>query len=322
MGDLGRDAIRPFPRGVGGRDIHLLAVQVGIDGQVVSRDLGAAPGAHQLDVRSLRGNVGGPARLRDERGAVFEPDEGGGEVFHVEDALHRVAQPGVGGAHHGLRARVAHQPAREIDHVDAEVDQGAAAGLGLAREPRPGSRNAAPPQPAGFGIVDLAQHVLLDELLQDPGLGAEPVVQGDHEEPAVAPGGRGHVPRLPRVQGHGLFAQHVGARVQDVDGHRRVEEIREADADQVGTQGGQVPVVGERVGHVVPRRGFPGQPVIEVGQSDDLDPFVLQVAGEMGLPEPQPDHAGGRFLVHSPVRKGPPTIARRGRRSGRSRCRR
>src|SRR5205823_3043814 len=108
-----------------------------------------------------------------------------GEVLDVEDGQRRVVGPGavvprafaaraelgVGRAADCDRPRVAHHIEGEVQHVHAKVDQGTAAGQRPGGEPAAKAGDAATTRPTGFGVVDRAKRSLVDQALENEGVG-------------------------------------------------------------------------------------------------------------------------------------------------------
>ena len=67
-------------------------------------------------------------------------------------------------------------------------------------------------QPAGLGVVDLAEHSGVDDLLQRLDVAAAAVVERHIEHPVIAFGRRHHLPGLRRVLGHRLLRRARAGR--------------------------------------------------------------------------------------------------------------
>ena len=216
-----------------------LGVQLkGIEGQprLIAEDVDIAGGVLEVQVE---------AGLHVEHRAVIEADHGGGKVFHGEDGLvhHGLGDPAggldvvpgadliEGGAEDGDGLGVAHDIAGQVDDVDAQVDQRAAAGAGLVAEPAAGEAAAA--QVGGLGVVDVAEEALLHEVAGGRRVVAVTADEAQHQQLAVFVGGLFHGHGLFGVHSHGLFAQHVTAGVERGDGTLRVGAVPGADADQI-----------------------------------------------------------------------------------------
>ena len=185
--------------------------------------------------------------------------------------------------------------------MHAQVDQRAAAGALLVAEPA--AREALAAQVGGLGVVDFAELVVVDEVLEQAAVVAEAAHKADHQQLAVPAGGVGHRLGLLRVHGHGLLAQHVLAGVQGGDGALGVRGVPGAHADRVELRAGREHVVHvqEAAGriHMILVAAMVQVPLVDVAQGVELHVRVLGVGGQM--------HAGNaaaaddgdlEFLVH------------------------
>src|SRR5205085_6799032 len=109
-----------------------------------------------------------------QRGAAGEVDARGGEVLDGVRAVMEEARA------HALHARKAERPEREVDKVDAEVDDAAAAGERGVVEPwLVGTVRVVEDE---IGGVDLAERAAVDDLLHRAHRFGEAIRQVDAEE--------------------------------------------------------------------------------------------------------------------------------------------
>ncbi len=111
-------------------DRHLLARACLISES--SGDSGTALGPEELRVDEVAlFDVREPGDVKHDCRAVIELDERGGEVFNVHIGTgtvpHEVVELVVHRATDAHRPRIAHQPQRQVQHVNAKVDQRTAA---------------------------------------------------------------------------------------------------------------------------------------------------------------------------------------------------
>ena len=155
----------------------------------------------------------------------------------------------VGAAGDGDRARIAHQPDRQVDHVDAEVDQRTAARLCLCRKPTALARDTAAANPAAAAGIELAGLAVGDVFLHVSRSVDVAVVAHDHQDLARFFLRTLHLQNLFHAHSVGLFAEHVLAGVQRGDGDDRVQIVRRADINGVDVvTGDDVEVVFVNVG--------------------------------------------------------------------------
>src|SRR5690606_29787551 len=108
------------------------------------------------------------------------PDERAGGVVDVESVRAGVLAPhlevgvvlaraelGSGDARDLLDGRIAEEVKREVDGVDAEIDQRAAAGDRLAGEPRPATGDAAAAHVVGLDVGHPPEVAAVDPALDD-----------------------------------------------------------------------------------------------------------------------------------------------------------
>ena len=204
--------------------------------------------AAELDEARLALDVGRPRELDLQARAVVESDKAHREVFDVERAAVLLrAECGVNGvrcravvrelvegaAGDRDRRRVAHQPHRKVDHVHAEVDQRAAAGLRLRGKPAALAGDSAAADPSAASAVDLAHVAVGDVFLHENGVAVIAVVAHDHENFSRFFGGGLHLQRLFHVDRIGLLAEHVTAVIKRADRDDGVEIVRRCDVDDV-----------------------------------------------------------------------------------------
>src|SRR5688500_8187839 len=113
--------------------------------------------------------VQSPRNFEVDRQPAFKAHDADGEVFHVvgafgllfetitAQALAFGAESRARYAGDGQRFRAAAQPPRDVEQVDADVDQRAATGERLGGEPAAVAGNVLFAQPAGVRIIDVAQ---------------------------------------------------------------------------------------------------------------------------------------------------------------------
>jgi len=255
-----------------------------------------------LDVRS-------PGGVELKRRAVLELDHRAGEVFDrvVESALggHFAGQRAVGAAHHPRRFRVAHQPERQVEPVDAEVDQRTAARLRLVEEPTAHGtaaagvesgrqpRHSAAAQPDAPRIVDVAELARFDQILHRPRLRVEPVAEVDAELELKFLRRVEHLLRFGGIHRHRLLAEHVRPGFESGDGQILVLIVRNRDRQDVELL---VPDHVDAFGIDLRRivflfRSFPSF-FAAVGDGDDFDVGVRHVSGEVTPPHAETDDAG------------------------------
>lgn len=147
------------------RRVSLLVKQG--DLPVVELRGGAAFAAEQVDEDPIPLHVGGPADIQRQGGPPFKPDHRHGQIFNVEDPplvdravagqplFPRTEYP-IGSAEDGPGLGEAHQPQGQVQHVDADIDQGTAAGPLHRRKPAPPAGNAVSANPPRLCMVNLA----------------------------------------------------------------------------------------------------------------------------------------------------------------------
>ena len=143
-----------------------------------------------------------------------------------QDPIHAVRQIFESGGRYGFRG--AEHMQAEIDVVDQQVQHCAAALRGVGEPGAPGGRGA---PPAKNGCAHRAQ----PPGAEDIGGGAirrnETHHVGGHQDAAVAPGGGDHAIGRCAIERHGLFDQHVFARIQRQHRDALVQGRGQADID-------------------------------------------------------------------------------------------
>jgi hypothetical protein len=310
LGDGGRvPAVLPDLRAELGRDPGDLGPHGDpvVAGAAAPFDGRPAVGPVEGDVAEVLGDPLGPAGLQQHRRPALQAQEGGGEVLDLEgravldlgDAEAGAAaaagaelRVGRGGGRGDLG--LAEQVEGHVEHVDADVHHRAAAGaLGLG-EPGAHPGDALATDPAGLGVVDLAEHAGVDDRLQRRDVAALAVVEGHLEHAPGPSGGLDHGGgRLARL-GHRLLGHDVDAGLEGGDRHGGVEEGRGGDRDDVELRLGEhlLPVL-VAAGHLVPLAELRQEVLLHGGERDEVDGGVLGVGGDVLLAGPaQADHPG------------------------------
>ena len=188
---------------------------------------------HVIDVRR-------PAELYLELRPVIEADSAHRKILNVKRAvLDLVAEVGVHGvadvvvgklavcaAGHGDWSRAAHEPYRKVYHVNAEVNERAAAGLRLSGEPAALAGDSASSLPAAASAVYLAHFAVVNELLRKLRRVGEAVVSHDHERLACSLSGIIHLHDLFDIDSVRLLAENMFARLEGGNRDYRVDECR------------------------------------------------------------------------------------------------
>ena len=237
----------------------------------------------------------GVGALQQQGGAVLEAHHGVGHVLHgvlvrvvVRDLVPghggdvgAVAEDLVGVAGDRHRLRAAHQVPGQVQHVDANVQQGAAAGDLLVGEPAAGIAHAA--DQAGLGVVHLAQLPGVDEGLQHLAVRGM-TAHETHLDHPVAPadrvldgGGLGN------GAGDRLLHQHMLAGLDGGDGPGGVGVVPRAHADTVDVVlRQQLMGVGVGAGGTELLGHGAGAGGVDVADGDDLHVRVGGVGLEVG----------------------------------------
>ena len=228
-------------------NIEALAVFLGVEFDLAVLPIESRLRAAKLDKACLFLDVRRPAELYLELRPVIEAYSAHRKILNVKRAvLDLVAEVGVHGvadvvvgelavcaAGHGDWSRAAHEPYRKVYHVNAEVNERAAAGLRLGGEPAALSGNSASPLPAAASAVYLAHFAVVNELLRKLRRVGEAVVSHDHERLARSLSGVIHLHDLFDIDGIRLLAENVLARLESGNRDYRVEIVRGADIDRV-----------------------------------------------------------------------------------------
>lgn len=202
-------------------------------------------GAEELDIAAVLFEVKVKGRLDGEGETVIEADHRGGEILDVvgegmalcggDPALSAagavVAEIIIGNAVDRDGLRRAGEIANEVDHVDAEVDKRAAAGISFIAEPA--ARAAASSKISRFGVVDVAHRAAFDEFFDYIGVVAEAADETEHKKVA---GGFGEVVHLLGFSGgerHGFFAEDFAARFKSGNGGAFMGSVPRADRDGI-----------------------------------------------------------------------------------------
>ncbi len=230
------------------------------------------------------GTVGGAAGGDDAGGELHGPLDGLFDLGEAGAGLAGGDDGGVGGG--GFAGDVTDG----VEGIDAEIEDGAAAGEGTVEAPGAGALLA--DEGSGEGL-DLADGAIGGERAEAFDDGIVPEAVSDHEVDVVGAAGVDHAATLGGRDGHGLFAEDVLAGFGGADGEVAVHGVGEADV--YGVDGG---VVADGVVGVVGVDGVVGEVValavglaLFVGMSgDDGGEFGLGGLGE-GLREDAGDGA-------------------------------
>ena len=153
--------------------------------------------------------------------------------------------------------------------MHANVHHGAAAGIGLVLKPAAGA--AAAPEKIGFAIVDFAQHPGLGQASYSVRIVAKAANEADLQQLARLPGHIRHFPGLTGIEGHGLFAKHMGPAPQRRNSHGRMGGIPGTHADAVRLfPGHQLGAVGINAGNIIILGEAPGLVPIQIAAGNDL----------------------------------------------------
>ncbi len=247
--------------------------------------------------------MGGPTGFEVDGGAGGGAEEGGGEVLDLvavfrEDRKAAVgpvpfalgAEFGVGGAGDGDDLGVAHQGEGHVEDVDAEVDQGTAAGLLFVGEPGAKTGDPGVAHPEGFGVVDVAESAGLDVLAEEFRFRLVAFAEADAEDLAGGIRGADDLLALGGVAGEGFLHQDVFAGGEGGEGDGEMEVVGDADADGVDVGAlDEIAVVVDDVEDVVlagdPQAALGVQP----GQGDDVGPRFLRPGLGVDHADPAPD---------------------------------
>jgi hypothetical protein len=123
----------------------------------------------------------------------------------------------------------------EIEHVDADVDGRAAAGAGFVdeREAAVPAGDEAAAHEVGTGVVDVAEDAGIDDFFEFERFIFEALMLGGHQDFLGFVFGGDHFFDELRRGRERLFAQHVAAGVEGVDGDRGVVHVGDADIDHI-----------------------------------------------------------------------------------------
>ena len=256
---------------------------------------------HAAGLRTLEGHRHflafvhlGPGHGERHRLTGAERDETVRGRFDVGDALRHVRDAPrplealigdvivVRAGKHVGRFRIAHEVEAQVDHVQ-QVDQRPAPGERLVGEPAAESRNAGAPNPLRLAGVDRADDALLDLLHHGVALRPGAVVEVEHQRAFGRLGGGLHRHRLLGVQRGRLFAEHVLAGLQGLQGERRVKLVRDDDRDSVQIRHAQeLGDVRIDLADAVLRRGLFRRGLVDVGQGDDFRTGLAEARGVIG----------------------------------------
>ena len=248
-------------------------------------------GAEQLRAIVVRLRlVSGPRGFEQDRAAALQLDQGDAEIIDIERlawidfaaAPGAVAEPpraelGVGLAADGGGVELAHQVETAVEGMDADVVGDAPAGELPLREPRTDPWDPAAPRPGRLGVIDIAEHILGDELLGGLSLGDEAAILADHEEQALLArlvhdlGGIGGIRR------DGLVEHHVLSCLEGRERDRGVQVVWQGDRDHVDVRTlEQVAVIRDQRRHAE---------------------LLRRLLAALGIDLRDGDHAGGRVLL-------------------------
>ena len=250
-----------------------------------------------LHVFAHRVVVQGPADFDDQGGAVFEAHKTGCKILDVHVGRDSTGMPdreraGLFGqfatSHTGDRHGfgVPHQPQRQVEHVHADVDTGAAAAQFLLHEASRGDERIAAQHPAP-GMIDVAQSTGGDFFLHGLRYASEAEVLGRHQFFAGFVAGCDHRAHLGRGRCERLFADDVLAGLEGGNGQWGVVHVGRADVDDVDARVTQdFGEVGRRPAHTVARApGFEGFG-INICACNDFGIGRRRPAGHVGVGNP------------------------------------
>ena len=175
--------------------------------------------------------VQGPAGLQIDGRAVLHLNEAEGGVLHGEflgiprapsvGGILMIRQLAEGGTRHHGRLVVVHFPQGQIQRVGADIDQGTAALIFRIQKHAPGGHGPAA-NGLGAGVVNVAQFAVFTELFQIHAVLTETALIADGQLFAGALGRVQHLLGLGGIDGHGLFAHDMLARLQRVHRDERM----------------------------------------------------------------------------------------------------
>ena len=183
--------------------------------------------------------------------------------------------------------------------MHAQIDQRAAAGARLIAEPAAWAALAA--QVGRLGIIDIAQAIVIDQILHDGAVVAETADEADHQQAVVALSRFEHPLRFGGVHGHGLFTQNVLARVQRGDGAFGVRRVPGADGNGVDLRqfGEHLVLVGVQAGDMILFRAAMKVLFVDVAKGVNFNVGVLRIRVEMAAGKAAAaDNRNLQFLIH------------------------
>ena len=181
------------------------------------------------------------------------------------------AELGKGGAADGHGLGIAHEVEGAVEGVDADVEQGAAAGQIAVGEPAAVTGDAAAALPGGAHGIDLAKEAGVGLLLGGLHGRREAIMRPGGQDAVVGGGDVEHLLGIGVGEGEWLLAQHVGAGFERGDGHGLVEDVGRGHHRDVGANLGQhriVVAVRARDLEIVGQ--YPGAGLVDVADGDDF----------------------------------------------------
>lgn len=267
-----------------------------LHGRVAVEDGGAFSADDLLPDGVAIGPIPGPAGFNMHDGAIGETDHGDGDILDIEafemrafemprqaglvfsDEIPRRTKDGDG-------LGLAHHVMGDIDDVDAEIDERPAAGILLAAEPAAGETQA--PQPAGLGVINLAEIAAIHHLANELRFGTEALVEAAHHDRLVSFGRINHGFRVFRIHGHGFFGEDVDAVFGGGNADGRMKGVAGADADGVEVHLVEhYVVIGEGVRDLILGSDLVHALLALVADGDDFNAGKLLIDGEVS-PDPR-----------------------------------
>ena len=278
-------------------DVHLLLADI------------LRPGAVEGDHRPLSTNHAGHRVVHVIHAVVLGRS---GPHILVRIACHILAQLAECLARHGHGPRIAAAVHHDVQVMHTPVDERAAAGDRFGGESTAQPRDGAMGAKADIHLVHLAQLARIDVVLDEVDAVVEAVDHADVERFSRFMLHLLHLQRLGIGAGGGLFAQHVLARAQTVDGDGRMHVVGCANGNGCHLVVSQdIVVVSHRRAAAVFLHRRLGPLRQNVAEILDFRLFVVHVGGDMrrvgnGAAADNRDfHAVSSFLIFSAERPAP-----------------
>ena len=271
----------------------------GIDRKILSvlqADAGLV--AHEVDVHLIFADVLCPGAVEGDDGA-FGTDHAGDGIIHIISAavirrtcphiligivFHILTQHAEGFAGNGQRLGIAAAVHNDIQEVNAPVDQRAAAGDGLGGKGTAQTGNGTVRTEADVNMVDVAQLAIINDLLDQVHIVVETVDHADVQHLAGLMLCLLHFQSFRIGTGCRLFAQHMLARPEAIDGDGGMDIIGRTDGN--GLHFGicqYFMIVRDGLAAAIGRDGLLGTLGENIAEIEDLSVLVLHIRGDMGI---------------------------------------